>query len=92
VDIYDNIVNAPTFDVSNEDEVTRWAYAQYREAVALIEDRGRDMSENCRAWLADPIDDGVIPFQQWGLARENVNEALDMLIPAIEKLEEHETY
>jgi hypothetical protein len=88
VDTYDSIVNAPTFDVSDEDEVTRWAYNRYREAVALIEDRGRDMSENCRSWLVDPNEDGVVPFQQWGLARDSVNEALDMLIPAIERLEQ----
>jgi hypothetical protein len=44
------------------------------------------MAQNCREFLADPKG-GTIPRQQWALARLRVNEALDILIPAITSME-----
>lgn len=87
VDLYDAVVNAPTFDVSGADEITRWAYANYQQAIAIFADGAQDMAWSCRDWLANPHD-GSITFQSWGLARMNVNESLTLLIPAIEHLEE----
>jgi len=87
VDLYDAIVNAPVFSVPAKDEVTQYAYNCYRQAIDIFAGGARDMTENCRAWLADP-QPGVIPFQQWGLARQKVNDALSILIPAVERLEQ----
>jgi len=87
VDLYDAIVNAPTFNVPANDEVTQYVYNCYRQAIGIFSGGARDMTENCRAWLADP-QPGIIPFQQWGLARQKVNDALSILIPVVERLEQ----
>ena len=87
VDLYDAIVNASTFSVPENDEVAQYAYNCYRQAIDIFAGGARDMTENCRAWLADP-QPGIVPFQQWGLARQKVNDALSVLIPAIERLEQ----
>lgn len=87
VDLYDAIVGAPTFDVSESDAVVQWAYDCHRQAVDIFSQGARDMTGNCRDWLADP-QPGTVPFQQWGLGRQEINNALAMLIPAIDRLEE----
>ncbi|NJN55061.1 MAG: hypothetical protein HC804_10065 [Anaerolineae bacterium] len=43
------------------------------------------MTDNCRAFLANP-QPGTIGSQQWGLARQQVNMAVDAIQPAIQSL------
>ena len=89
VDLYDAIIaDAPVFDVSGCDEVTQYAYNAYRQAIDVVSDGARDMAGNCRDWLADPREDGVVPFQQWGLARQRTNEAAELVNQAIRWLEQ----
>lgn len=85
VDLYDLTVAAPTYDVTWSSDSVQNAYNSYRTAVDIFAAGARDMAQNCRDFLAGG--GGTIPFQQWGVARQRVNDALDVLIPAIEILE-----
>lgn len=86
VDLYDGIAGAPTYDVRESGAIVQNAYNNYRSSVQIFTTGARDMTQNCRDFLADPSG-GSIPFQQWGLARQEVNKALDVLHPAIQSLE-----
>lgn len=86
VNTYDAVAGAPTFDVSGSSSLIQGAYGSYRAAIDIFTTGARDMTQNCRDFLADPSG-GTIPFQQWGLARQKVNDALNVLIPAIDSLE-----
>lgn len=86
VNTYDRIANAPTFNVSGASVTVRNSYDSYRQAIAIFANGGRDMAQNCRDFLANPSG-GSIPFQQWGTARQSVNDALDRLNPAINNLQ-----
>jgi hypothetical protein len=87
IDLYDAIAASPTFDVSASLDVTQWAYASYRDAVAVFVAGAEDMVRNARDFLESEAESGSVTFIQWGLARQKVNSALELLIPAIEKLE-----
>lgn len=78
---YDRIVNAQRFDTSASSGNVKQAHTSYEAAINTFAAGTRDMTANCR----NP--GGSIPFQQWGVARQNVNNALDILNPAIERLE-----
>jgi hypothetical protein len=79
IDTYDAVAFAPTFNVTDPNLAS--AYGSYRAAIALFTDGTRDMTGNCRELLNGS--NGSIPFQQWGLARQTVGEAGDILQPAI---------
>ncbi len=83
VNTYDAIKNAPPYDVTNGNDLVKNAYPAYRSAIDLFTNASRDMSENCRNFLANPEQTGGIDFQQWGLARLNVGKAVAILQPAI---------
>ena len=83
VNTHDAIKNAPTYDVTNGNDLVKNAYPAYRSAIDVFTDASRDMSENCRSWLADPSQRGGIDAQQWGLARSKVGTAVSILQPAI---------
>lgn len=85
VDTYDSVVLAPTFDVTNENPVVQNAYAGYRAAIDVFGNGVRDMAENCRTAIAENSGT-TIGFQQWGLARQEVNSAVDTIHPAIQSL------
>lgn len=78
---YDRIANAPTYDVSGEDAETRAANDSYRRSITTLVNGVREMAENCRT------PGGSIPRSQWGPARQTVNQALDILNPAVERFE-----
>jgi hypothetical protein len=86
VSTYDRVVNAPSFDVSNADADTRSAHSSYRSSISIFSNGVRDLAENCRSFISGG-GGGSIPFSQWGPARQSVNQALDVLNPAIENLE-----
>jgi len=86
VNLYDATIAAPTFDVSGSPDPVRNAYSGFRASVDTFAAGAFDMAQNCREFLADPKG-GTIPRQQWALARLRVNEALDILIPAITSME-----
>ena len=83
VNTYDAILNAPTYDVTNANDLVKNAYPAYRRAIDVYTNASRDMSENCRSWLADPSQGGGIDRQQWGLARAEVGTAVSIIQPAI---------
>ncbi len=86
VDRFDRLAASPTYDVSSSAGEIQSAYAQYRQAVSIFIEGAKDMTHNCREFLSDPKS-GTIPFQQWGLARQRINEALGILNGAIPLVE-----
>jgi hypothetical protein len=86
VDLYAKIAASPTYDVSRGSDAVRNAYNSYRTAIDVFVSGARDLNQNCRDFLASG-GGGGIPFQQWGVARQQVNQALSILIPAIESIQ-----
>lgn len=85
--LYDTISVAPTFEMGSSSSTIQHAYNEYRRSISIFTSGGRDMAQNCRDYLNNPDEGTTIPFQQWGTAREAVNDALSVLIPAISLLE-----
>ncbi len=85
VDSYDALVKSPTYETGSWSTTEKNAYNAYRNSIDVFANGARDMNQNCADFLASP-NPGTIPFQQWGLARQRVNEALDILHPAIQAL------
>ena len=88
VRLYDGVAAAPTFDVSRSDDVVRWAYDCYRQAIDVFLVGAGDMYRGARLFLESDRETDGIPFQQWGAARKAVSDALAILIPAIDRLEQ----
>jgi hypothetical protein len=86
VHTYDRVVGAPSFDVSGADADVVNAHNAYRQSITIFSNGVRDLAENCRSFISGG-GGGSIPFSQWGPARQSVNQALDVLNPAIENLE-----
>ncbi len=86
VDTYDRVAFAPTFDVAAASGEAQYAYGAYRAAIDVFSNGARDMTENCREFLANPQSGGGIGRQQWGLARQEVNTAVDTIHPGIQSL------
>ncbi len=86
VEIYDRVANAPTFSTGGNPAVEN-AYNNYRHAISIFVTGSRDLAQNCRDLIAGTNTQGTIPFQQWGLSRQSVNDALDALHTAIQILE-----
>lgn len=83
VNTYDAILNAPTYDVTNANDLVKNAYPAYRSAITVFTNASRDMSENCRNFLANPEQSGGIDALQWGMARLEVGTAVSIIQPAI---------
>jgi hypothetical protein len=79
VNQYTAISNAPTLNVPGD---LAGAYQLYRDGVNIFTTKARDLNQNCVDFMANPSGSGI-PFQQWGPARQGVNEALDKLRQAI---------
>jgi len=86
VDTYDRVAFAPTFDVSTASGEAQYAYGAYRASIDTFTNGARDMTENCREFLDNPQSGGGIGRQQWGLARQEVNTAVDTIHPGIQSL------
>jgi len=87
VEIYDRVNASPTYDVTGENLTVQTAHANYRSAVSIFTTSSRDLALHAKDFLASGADSSSIPFQQWGVARQSINNALDILNPAIESLE-----
>jgi hypothetical protein len=86
VNTYDAVAGAPQFNVSGASEVVRNAHNAYLAAIDTFLTGARDMTDNCRAFLANPSG-GSIPPQQWAYARDRVDTAVGILGPAIDSLQ-----
>lgn len=83
---YDGVANRPSIDAGQLNSQEQGAYASYLQATSIFLNGARDMTQNCRDFLLNPHS-STIPFLQWGVARQSVNQALNTLIPAIEALD-----
>jgi hypothetical protein len=79
VNVHDAVVNAPNFSVPGP---LAGAYQLYRNGVGNFATKTNDMYLNCQS-VVNGGTSGGIPPQQWQLARQGVNEAVDMLRQAI---------
>ena len=87
VEAYDRVATAPEFNIAGSNATMQNAYNNYRAAVAVFASSARDMTQNCRDLIAGGSERSSIPFQQWGAARQGVNDAQDLLNPAIQSLQ-----
>ena len=86
VDLHDSITSAPGSDASGGSDVAQWASARHQQAIQVYSEGGSALAEGCDRWLKGQGKD-IVATQTWTRARKSVNDALDILIPAIEKLE-----
>ena len=86
VDLHASIIRTPGLDASGGSDVTQWASARYEQAIQVYSEGGSALAQGCDKWLEGEGKD-TVPAQTWTRARKSVNDALDILIPAIEKLE-----
>ena len=87
VESYDAVAGAPTFDVSQCNEVVQWAYNSYRQAIGVFSEGTSGLTEHARHYLSGESSKTQVPFEQWGMARSKVNEALELLHSPIQELE-----
>jgi hypothetical protein len=86
-DHYESIIAYPTYDVSNASPTVRAAYANYREAIETIESSNRDLYISCLDWIDKGKPDEYVSSLTAGIARQGINDALGLIIPAIDMLE-----
>ncbi len=77
---YNTVVGAPTFDVSTQSDKVQGAYAAYRQAVAIIQNKVDAIANVCRKGGGVP---GRLSFD---VARTAVNDAGNLLIGALAAL------
>lgn len=85
VGTYDGIAGARVYDMVGTDPGLQNAHGAYRAAIDVFTQGADDMTENCREFL-NGKPGGNIGFQQWSLARQEVNTAVDIIHPAIQSL------
>ena len=86
VDLHNTIVNAPMLDTSASTDAAASASDRYALAVEVYAEGGGALAEQCRNAM-EGQGKNQIPAQTWTRARKGVNDALGILIPAIETLE-----
>jgi len=84
VDTYNRVVNAPVF--SNLPSDLQPAHGSYRAAIDIIRNEGVDLAGLCQDLINGTRDQPISSFI-WTRARTAVNDALDVLEPAIRSLE-----
>ena len=89
VDIYDRVALAPEYDVSGSVAEVQNAYNSYRGGIAHFVDVAGSMAENCRSILQNPEGGGTIPYLQWTTARQGLNEAVSIIAPGIQLLQQY---
>lgn len=85
IEIYDTVVASPIYDTSSSEDVVNNANAVYRRAIDVFANGARDMTQNCRDFMLTQ-GPSPIPFQQWGVARQQVDVAVNTIHPAIQSL------
>ena len=85
VNLYDAVVSAPTMDVSAASPEVQNAYGHYRASIDVFRDGAGDMAGNCREAISGN-EGTTIGYHQWAMARQKVNEAIDVLSPGIKIL------
>ena len=89
VDIYDRVALSPEYDVSGSAAEVQSAYNSYRQGIAHFVNAAGSMAENCRSVLQNPESGGTIPYVQWTGARRGVNDAVLIIAPGIQLLEQY---
>ena len=83
VNLYDEIVDAPTMDVSAEAPEVQNGYNAFQTSVSIFHEGTKDMIAHCREFVDGVISSVDIPDLQMTAARQKVNEATDILAPGI---------
>lgn len=84
VDTYNRVASAPEFGSLSAD--LQQAYNSYRAAIGIIRDDGYDLVGLCQDLMSGKRDQPISKFV-WSRARTSVNDALNVLEPAIRSLE-----
>jgi hypothetical protein len=86
-DHYESIIAYPTFDVSGSSAITQKAYNDYRQAITIMQSTNRDLYQFCLDWIAKGKPEEYISSLTAGVARKGINDALGLILPAIELLQ-----
>jgi S1-C subfamily serine protease len=82
---YGRIANPPGVNVNGADPLMVNANATHQAAISTFVNGAANLVEACRAFIGDPnLSIGPLAF---GLARQAVSDAVNMLIPAIQQLQ-----
>ena len=85
-DHYESIVNYPTYDVTHASPIAQRAHADYRQAIEIIRSTNRDLYTGCLDFLEKEADTEPISSLTAGVARQGINDALGLILPAIDLL------
>lgn len=83
VNLYDEIVDTPTMDVSAAAPEVQNAYNAFQTSVSIFHGGTNEMIEHCRKFVDGVKTSVEIPDLQMTAARQTVNEATDVLAPGI---------
>jgi len=89
MNIYERVALAPEYNVSGSAAEVQSAYNSYREGIAYFVNITGPMTENCRSVLQDPEGGGVITHFQWSIARRGVTEAVAIIAPGTQLLQQY---
>lgn len=85
LDRYAQITNPPTIDLSNASQAVINANANHQAAIDTFVSGASSLIDACRAFVADPS--LTINSLAFGLARQGIDNALAILVPAIQSLQ-----
>ena len=84
---YEAVQAYPTYDVTGTSPEVQTAYSNYRQAIDVVLASNRDLYTMCIDWLAKGKPEELISRITWSIARTGINDALALIIPAIELLQ-----
>ncbi|TFG71456.1 MAG: hypothetical protein E4H27_04560 [Anaerolineales bacterium] len=83
---YESIIAYPTYNVAGSSDVIQAAYNNYRQAIGIISTSNRDLYTQCLDWLNKGSPSEFVSSLTWMTARQGVDQALQLIIPAIDLL------
>lgn len=84
---YESIVAYPTFNVAGSSSTVQAAYNNYRQAIGIIPTSNRDLYTQCLDWVNKGSQQEFASSLTWMTARQDVDQPLQLIIPAIEMLQ-----
>ena len=86
-DHYESIIAYPSYDVTGSSAIIQKAHNDYRQAIAIINSTNRDLYTFCLDWIAKGKPQEYISQLTASVARQGINDALGLILPAIELLQ-----
>ena len=85
-DHYESIIVYPTYNVANASPLVQRAHTDYRQAIEIIRSTNLDLYTFCLDWLAKGRPFEYISQLTATTARQGIDQALGLILPAIDLL------